>query len=79
MGTLKDEDYALKAVHRLLTNSVGERDYSAQETCHLLLQLPLTMSSREFVYLTLDGTRMVEEKLNEDEPATIKSCLDNYI
>ena len=79
VGTLKDDDHALKAVHRLLTNSVGERDYSAQETCHLLLQLPLTMSTREFVYLTLDGTRMVEEKLNEDEPATIKSCLDNYI
>ena len=37
------------------------------------------MSSREFVYLTLDGTRMVEEKLNDDEPVTTKSCLDNYI
>ena len=29
------------AVQKLLINSVGERDYSAQETCHLLLQLPL--------------------------------------
>ena len=27
VGTLKDDDHALKAVHRLLTNSVGERDY----------------------------------------------------
>ena len=79
MRTLKDDDYALKAVHRLLTNSIGERDYSAQETCHLLLQLPLVMSSREFVYLSLDGTRMVEERLDEDEPATVKSCLDHYL
>ena len=28
VGTLEDDDHALKAVHRLLTNSVGERDYS---------------------------------------------------
>ena len=62
-----------------LTNIIGDRDYLAQETCHLLLQLPPTMNSREFVDLTLDGTYMVEEKLNEDEPATMKSRLDHYI
>lgn len=36
------------------------------------------MSSREFVYLSLDGTHMVEERLNADEPTTTKSCLDHY-
>ena len=79
VGTLKDDDHALKAVHKLLTNSVGERDFSAQETCHLLLQLPLVLSTREFVYLSVDGTRVVEEKLTADEPATVPSCLDHYI
>ena len=38
---LKDGNTSLKAVHKLLINSVRERDYSAQETCHLLLQLPM--------------------------------------
>ena len=52
---------------------MGERDYSAQEICHLLLQLPLMMSSREFVYLSLGGTCMVEEKPDEDEPIHFSS------
>ena len=37
VGSLKNGDHALKAVHRLLTNSKGERHYLAQETCHFLL------------------------------------------
>ncbi len=37
--SLNDDSSSLKAVQKLLINSVGERDYSAQETCHLL-QLP---------------------------------------
>ena len=45
--SLKDDSTSLKAVQKLLINSVGERDYSAQETCHLLLQLPLICSSRD--------------------------------
>lgn len=42
---LSTDDKSLKAVQKLL---IGERDYSAQETCHLLLQLPLYMCSRDF-------------------------------
>ena len=58
--SLKDEDKSLKAVQKLLVNSVGERDYSAQETCHLLLQLPIIDTSRTFVTLSIDGSRVVE-------------------
>ena len=36
-----DSTTSLRAVQKVLINSVGERDYSAQETCHLLLQLPM--------------------------------------
>ena len=39
--TLSDDNTSLKAVQKLLINSVGERDFSAQETCQLLLQLPM--------------------------------------
>ena len=76
--TLKDDDRPLKAVQKLLLNSVGERDFSAQETCHLLLQLPLIMCSREFVILSLDGSRAVQDKLDDDKPATALNILDHY-
>ena len=77
--SLKDDNTSLKAVQKLLINSVGERDYSAQETCHLLLQLPMFRASRDFVMLSLDGSRAVEEQLNEDRPATAPSALDHYV
>ena len=57
--SLKDDNTSLKAVQKLLINSVGERDYSAQETCHLLLQLPMFKASWDFIVLSLDGSRAV--------------------
>ena len=50
VGSLK---VSLKTVQKLFINSVAERDYSAQETCHLLLQLPVIHSSRDFVVLSV--------------------------
>ena len=44
--SLREGNHSLKAVQKILINSVGERDYSAQETCHLLLQLSLVKASR---------------------------------
>ena len=66
-------------MQKLLINSVGERDYSAQETCHLLLQLPMLRASRDFIMLRLDGSRAVGDRLDEDQPATALSALDHYI
>ena len=63
--TLDEDSTSLKAIQKLLINSVGERDYSAQETCHLLLQLPMFSASRDFVVLCLDGSRVVEDHLQE--------------
>ena len=76
---LRDDDKSLKAVQKLLISTTAERDYSAQETCHLLLMLPMYMASRDFVILSLDGSRQVEEQLEEDKPATVTSALDHYI
>ena len=75
---LGDSDTSLKAVQKLLINSVGERDYSAQETSHLLLQLPLFMASRDFVVLSLDGSRALSDRLDDDHAATNLSSLDHY-
>ena len=77
--SLKEDGSSLKTVQKLLISSVGERDFSAQETCHLLLQLPMFKASRDFVVLSLDGSRAVHEQLDEDQPATVPSALDHYI
>ena len=66
-------------MQKLLISTTAERDYSAQETCHLLLMLPMYMASRDFVMLSLDGSRQVEERLEEGKPATALSALDHYI
>ena len=76
---LQENSSSLKAVQKLLINSVGERDLSAQETCHLLLQLPMFKASRDFVILSLDGSRAVSDHLDEDQPATIPSAVDHYV
>ena len=77
--SLSENSSSLKAVQKLLINSVGERDFSAQETCHLLLQLPMFKASWDFIVLSLDGSRAVEEHLEEDQPATAPSALDHYV
>src|SRR3954468_15425128 len=50
----KPNDPMLTPVQKLLLHSVAERDISAQETCHLLLGIPLYHSSRSFVFLNLN-------------------------
>ena len=77
--SLKEDSSSLKAVQKLLINSIGERDFSAQETCHLLLQLPMFKASQDFDVLSLDGSRAVVERLDEDQPATVASAVDHYV
>ena len=40
--------------------------------------LPMYTASRDFVMLSLDGSRQVEERLEEGKPATALSALDHY-
>ena len=75
LKTMKDNGSS-----KLMISSVGERDYSAQETCHLLLGLPMYRASRDFVYLTLDGSRQVDSNQEEGTAiVTMASQLDHYI
>lgn len=76
--SLKDGNTSLTAVQKLLINCVGQRDYSSQETCHLLLQLPMYKASRDFVVLSLDGSRTVELNTGT-HAATAPSILDHYL
>ena len=75
---LKEGNSSLQVVQKLLINCVGERDYSAQETCHLLLQLPMFKSSRDFIVLSLEGSRAVHSQLSEGQDATAPAIVDHY-
>jgi hypothetical protein len=48
------EDSSLTSIQKLILSSVAERDISAQETCHLILGIPLYHSSRTFITLNLN-------------------------
>jgi hypothetical protein len=49
---------------------LSERSYSAQETAHLLLGIPLVRCSRGFVNLTLSSTGSIREVVldRSDDP-----------
>lgn len=78
MKNIEDDGNALQVVRKFLMNSIGQRDYSAQETCHLLLQLPMFRASHDFVILSLDGSHEPDDKLSEDRVVTLDSQLDHY-
>uniref|UniRef100_A0A1X7TE40 Helitron helicase-like domain-containing protein n=1 Tax=Amphimedon queenslandica TaxID=400682 RepID=A0A1X7TE40_AMPQE len=76
--SLKEGNRSLKAVQKLLINCFGDRDFLTQETCHLLLQLPLYKASRSFINLSLDGSREVQNNTHEGERVTAHSVLNHY-
>ena len=76
MKNINDDGTPLKVVQKLLTSTVGERDFSAQETCHLLLMLPMVRSSRDFVVLSLDGSREVDDNSNWSQLDQYCACPD---
>ena len=76
---VQEGNSSLKAAQKLLINTVGERDYSAQETCHLLLQLPMLKALRDCVILSLDGSHAVEDHLEEGQRGTALSIVDHYM
>jgi hypothetical protein len=53
-------DSAKRVVQEILTASVADRDMSAQEVMHLLLSLPMHMSSREFVSANTGDYQLIE-------------------
>ena len=79
VSSLKDASTSLTAVQKLLMSVIAERDYSSQETCHLLLQLPMFKASKDFVMLSLDGSRAFEHNSEQGQATTTPSILDHYI
>lgn len=69
------------ALRKCMIKAVGERDFSAQETAHLLLSLPLYQCTYTFVTLSLDGGNLITTNSNTcDSGNTVvnPSMLDMY-
>src|SRR3989440_1844252 len=75
----KPEETSLTSIQKLLINSVTERDISAQETCHLLLSIPLYHSSRNFVTLNINeiAPRWIRGTGNNEDGEEFSSINDS--
>lgn len=81
INKLRSHSTTATAIRTAMIQSVGNRDFSAQETAHLLLSLPLYTCPYRFVTINLDGGRPTRENLSdfqEDELALKLSLLDFY-
>ncbi|KAE8739488.1 hypothetical protein FOCC_FOCC015019 [Frankliniella occidentalis] len=61
-----EDDSARSVIQKLLMKTVSERDYSAQEVCHILTGQPLYDSSRSFHVVSLNKNPWVP--LREENP-----------
>ena len=75
---LSNSSHAHKALRRAVLRSVGERDFSAQETCHMLLSLPLVSCSFNFATVSLDGSKKIFKHPDSGELIMQASILDTY-
>ena len=67
-----------KLVKKVIMKSLGQRDFSAQETMHHLLSLKLVSSSFNVVNISLDGSRKVKTNAADGDAGTNDSLLDVY-
>ena len=78
VSSLRDDSDTRSALRRAIIRAVGERDFSAQETAHMLLSLPLISCSYSFITLSLTGNRRVAEDPESGELTLQQSLLDHY-
>ena len=67
-----------KLIKKIIMKSLGERDFSAQETMHHLLSLKLVSSSFRVIPISLNGSRKIQTNSPEKDFATNDSLLDVY-
>lgn len=74
-----ENDSTVTAMQKLFIQTCSERDYSAQETFHILMGWTLYHSSRAFVKVNVDTEQWVavDEECNE-HGSNIKSALYTY-
>ena len=74
---LGDESNTHTAFRSAMVKSLGKRDFSAQETAHLLLSLPLVSCTFSFVALSLNGGQSLARN-HSGEHILQPSTLDYY-
>ena len=67
-------------VTKLMNRLIGERDYPAQEVCHMLLNLKLSQGTREFVTVDLRHSDLHSHLYRVDAGETQRglSLLEHY-
>ena len=75
---LKTSDAAGVAYQKMLSSFVAERDISCQETCHILHNLPLVHTSRQYRSISLIRGQTSEEVKFESSEKEKKSVFDRY-
>ena len=73
-----NNDNPTKMIKKLIMKSLGQRDYSAQETMHHLMSLKLVSSSFNVQPISLNGSRKIKSKSTNGDTATNDSPLDTY-
>ena len=61
----------------IMIRAAGERDYSAQETAHMLLSLPLVSCTYNFITISLNGDRRIQSD-ESGELLLQQSNVDQY-
>ena len=67
VGGLRDNSDSRSALRCAMIRAVGERDFSAQETAHTLLSLPLVSCTFNFATLSLTGDQQIVEDADSGE------------
>ena len=67
-----------KLIKKIMMKSLGERDFSAQETMHHLMSLKLYSCSFNVLPVSLDGSRRLRNSLADTDSITDNSPLDVY-
>jgi hypothetical protein len=78
LKNVKPDSDPQKAMKKVLIRTFGDRDFSAQETMHLLLSLKLHSTSFQVLPVNLNGSRRVEVNVVDTELCTKNSLLDVY-
>ena len=75
---LTDTSDASKLLHSAIVRSVGERDFSAQQTSHMLLSLSLYSCTYSFVTVALNSSHKLSRDKDSGELIIEESALDVY-
>ena len=67
-----------KVIKQVIMKSLGQRDFSAQETMHHLMSLKLVSSSFSVVPISLNGSRRIKTYMQDGDNVTSDSLLDTY-